>query len=711
MPGFSRFVCRVATLALLLSPASGWTQSDIVISGVVVDAATLAPVDQATIHVEGTALTAHSQADGGFTLRAVPYGAWTLIVERAGYHARRIEQVRIDEGLARNLHIELQPDPVHIQGLRSTAPAVASASIRRIELHGGRYAGKTLADVLATVPGIRVYGSADAPGGTRISLGGEPASRVAVLLDGLPLSGGADGAVDLEAIPKAAITAIEVRPGSQSLIGGDAAMGGAINLITAPPPSPRQLTVSSQAGPWGAFEQETNATMRSGSLHLSAGGEYGRRDDRYRYIDAATGASATRRNAGRNEGRMFARLTQSTRPTLELLGYGSRIERGAPGTIERPLTSAAATNKNARVQTSQAWAVGSQAALAVAGWYEFTSEYYNATAERVPFHTYIREHYLGARVGGEFDWLRGTLTLEGESRRRDLRGDDHQRPALAFGAQSRAEYALRARWRRTLGAWSVSGGVAVDADADNRPGWSPRADVSWRLLDGLHLGAGWGHSFRRPLLLSAFWKSDYYTQGNPDLRPERAVEWDLSARGRFRCLHADVRYFERDVTDIIVWDLRGAPPRYQPVNLAGARVIGREDHLAATAWDGRVTLDYTHIFTAGTDASGEFNYQGRTLVFMPRHTHDLIGDAQLGRWGVHAAAHWVGPRYTLRANTKSQPAYRRVDAAIRCAIRRGRPDLTIALRGENLTNEPIELLQGYPSPARALTLSLTVGLE
>jgi vitamin B12 transporter len=710
MPSLPRFVCCVAALALLLSPASAWTQSDIVISGIVIDAITLAPIDQAAIRVDATALVTHSQGDGRFTLRAVPYGAWTLMIERAGYHSRRIEQVRIDEGLARTLRIELQPDPVQVEGLKSTAPVTASGSVRRIQLREGRHAGKSLAEVLATVPGIRVYGSADAPGGTRISLGGEPASRVTVLLDGLPLSGGADGAVDLEAIPKAAITAVEIRPGSQSLTAGDAAMGGAINLITAPPPASRQLAVSSQAGQWGALQQEAKATVRSGSLHLSAGGEYGRRDDRYRYIDA-TGASATRRNAGREEGRMFARVTHSARPTLELLGYGSRIERGAPGTIERPLISATTTNRNARVQTNRTWAVGSHAALAVAGWYEFTSEYYNATAERVPFHTYIREHYLGARVGGEFDWLRGALTLEGESRRRDLRGDDYQRPALAFGAQSRAEYALRARWRRTFGAWSISGGASVDADADNRPGWSPRADISWRLLDGLHLGAGWGHSFRRPLLLSAFWKSDYYTQGNPDLRPERAVEWELSARGRYRFPHADVRYFERDVTDIIVWDLRGAPPRYQPVNLAGARVIGREDHVAATAWDGRVTLDYTHIFTAGTDASGEFNYEGRTLVFMPRHTHDLIGDAQLGRWGVYAAAHWVGPRFTLRANTKSQPAYRRFDAAIRCAIRRGQPDLTIAVRGENLTNESIELLQGYPSPARTLTLALTAGFD
>jgi outer membrane cobalamin receptor len=210
--------------------------------------------------------------------------------------------------------------------------------------------------------------------------------------------------------------------------------------------------------------------------------------------------------------------------------------------------------------------------------------------------------------------------------------------------------------------------------------------------------------------MTAFWKSDYYTRGNPNLLPERAEEWDASARWRNRFITIDTRYYERRIEDIIVWDLRGVPQKYTPVNLASARVLGREDHAAVEAgdWCG---IEYTHVFTDASDENPERSWEGDDIVFTPRHTHDLSLWASHKLLSARVNGRWVTRRYTLRANTKWQGPYRAFDAEVRITPSQANPHVVVSIRGENITNEPIELLQGYPSPARSISAGLTIGLK
>lgn len=691
-------------------PVNSYAQSNISVSGVIIDDSTGHPIDQVTIRIEGSAYESVSRSDGAFEFRAVPTGTWVIVLERAGYHSRRIESIDVVEGFSRHLHLTLDPDPIALSPLEVSAQHPADFDgVRRLDVAANRHSARTVGELLETIPGVRVYGASDAPGGTRISVGGEPADRVAILLDGLPLSGGADGAVDLSAIPIGAITAIEVHPGSQTVMAGDAAVGGAVNLITRASTNKRETRLTSSAGEWGHLRQEVTTSHRIGTAKASLGGELDRRGSRYNFRDINTDTSGVRRNAAIDERRLFLRLEDAPVRGIDLLAYGSRHERGAPGTVERPM-NAFTRNKNARVQSQRESQVGKRYRLDLAAWYEFGSEYYNASGERIPNHSYIREHFVGARFGQEFETGIGSIHNEIETRYRLLHGEDFQRPKFSFGDRERAEYALRSKWGHRLGRLSASAGLAVDLDKENAPGWSPRVDLHWRPIDAVGLRAGWGQSFRRPLLMSAFWKGDYYTQGNPDLLPERASEWDVGIRWRSRIATLNSRYFERTIDDIIVWDLRGIPQKYQPVNLAAARVIGREDQATLSTPGGQFTLDYTHVFSDAVDRSGEANYEGRTLVFSPRHTHDLTFRASQGPVAVRLNGRWVTRRYTLRANTKWQSPYRAFDAEVRLIPVQSRPHVAVFMRADNITNEAIELLQGYPSPARTITVGFNLGI-
>jgi outer membrane receptor protein involved in Fe transport len=700
--------------ALILSHSHASAESERSLFGIIVDRSSGLPIERAFVRIAELGRCAESDASGAFSFVALPFGTWKLNVSRVGYSTVSLASVEIVEGFERQIRIELSPIPIILPAQTSNAEREEDARTHRIDVASARSSARTLPELLATVPGVRVYGSAETPGGTRISVGGEPATRVAVLLDGMPLSGGPDGAVNLDAIPLGAVSAIEVTPGGQAVIAGDAAVGGVVNLLTPRRDHAAAVTGAAGSGAWGSYRQEFRADMSRAPIPFDAGIERSGRGNEYRFRYAGDESSGTRHNAGIDNWRAFGRLANDASTRVDFLAYGSRSQNGAPGTLESPKLEAFTRTKNARVQSTIRLLQSARTEAEVGGWYEFTSEYYNAARERLPAKSYLREHYAGVKA----DFSTGEFGLDtrfsGETRFRSLLGKDYQRPPSSLGLHERREYALRSSvarvFRTPLGMVSSTLGLSLDADDDNAPAYSPRLDLTVHPNRDLAFSGGWGRSFRRPLLTSMFWKADYYTQGNPALHPERAREWDVAARWSSGWLTAESRYFERAVTDIIVWDLRGVPQRYEPVNLSRANVIGREDHLRLQDPNEGIILEYAHVFNDATDDSGEPNTDGRTLVFTPRHTHDLSLAVEQGRFWGRVSGRWVSLRYTKRANTKSRPPYRVFDIESRVTILSRSPQLSLSFRGENLTNEPIELLEGYPSPSRTITVGLSAGI-
>ena len=702
----------VALLTLCVVPTAR-AESDRAISGTVYDRSSGMLLEGATLSIEGTAWAAHTDAAGHFVLRAVPPGTWTLVVERYGFQSRRLNAVELRQGFEQTLHVALDPLPVVLRGQEVASRRPDRLAVRRVEMSQAQAAGQeSIAQVLAEIPGVRVYGSSETPGGVRISVGGEPAERVAVLLDGVPLSGGPDGAVDLAAIPPAAIRAIEVRPGGQSAAVGDAGVGGAVNLITTAdsPEADGTTEVKIAAGQFAAYRAALSqrVPVASGEGQLALEGF--RRGSRFSYPAGDT--TATRDGVHSEGERLFARLGGVPRG-VEALGFVYRAENGVPGPLEQATPDATSSDRRVRCQGQWQWGKERAQHGAAALWYESTREHYRSP-QIYKADAELREGYLGGRLDLGISGRTSDGQIALESRHRRLEGIDNQRPDQSFGVHERTEYAVRGgfghRGRLPLGSAQIRITGALDIEGGTRGIISPRADLSWSAAGGFELHGGWGRSFRRPGLTSLFWKSDAYAAGNPGLRPERASEWDIGA-GWFRGgVVVETRYFERDVTDIIVWE-RDFTGKYKPQNLRAAWIAGREDHLAIETSRGKpsVALDYTHVFTAAYDRSGEPNNDGRTLVFTPRHTHQFRLSGEVGRVSGRFLGRWVSARFTRRANTKSLPPYRVFDASIEVQGRRAAPNVTVGISGENLTNEYIELLERYPSPGRSWSVTATIG--
>lgn len=98
--------------------------------------------------------------------------------------------------------------------------------------------GKTLPELLNTVPGITFSGAENAPGiSSSLYLRGASTGNTLILLDGFPVNNasGIDGSYDLNAFPLDQIDHIEILKGSGSTLYGSDAVAGVINIITKHP--------------------------------------------------------------------------------------------------------------------------------------------------------------------------------------------------------------------------------------------------------------------------------------------------------------------------------------------------------------------------------------------------------------------------------------------------------------------------------------------
>jgi outer membrane receptor for ferrienterochelin and colicins len=127
-----------------------------------------------------------------------------------------------------------------------------------------RRGATNVADALATQPGVQVNpGAYGFLGGiSAIQIQGFDLQRVLILEDGEPVVGDIGGGIDLANIPIGDVQRIEIVTGPTSALYGSSAIGGVVNVLTAPP---------AQVGPSGRFRADARS---HGGVVLQGNGDY-----------------------------------------------------------------------------------------------------------------------------------------------------------------------------------------------------------------------------------------------------------------------------------------------------------------------------------------------------------------------------------------------------------------------------------------------------
>jgi outer membrane receptor protein involved in Fe transport len=228
----------------------------------------------------------------------------------------------------------------------------------------------------------------------------------------------------------------------------------------------------------------------------------------------------------------------------------------------------------------------------------------------------------------------------------------------------------------------------------------------YRLSDNDSFKTGVSKSFRAPTFNDLYWPADEFAEGNPDLQPETAYEFDIGYTKRASALVLDLFGFVRYSSDVILWQ-PGGDGIWRPSNYGDALYPGIE-----VAAEGKLLrnltgkVEYTYLRTYVL--SGDFTFEdNKRLPMIPIHNigASLVFDNK--RNYLSAGLHFESLRYERTSNDTFLPSHTVVDVLYR---RRYGEALSLYIAVDNLFNESYEIVQGYPMPGTFIRSGVEIEL-
>ena len=582
-----------------------------------------------------------------------------------------------------------------------TAAADPTAAATVVEAR--RFAGeaKSVAELVATAPGVAVNQYGGLGQLATISIRGSTAEQVPVFLDGLPLLTAAGGGVDLSRIPRTWISRIEIVRGAEGAAFGAGALGGAVNIVTRTPDRPQWSAEASG----GSFEMGSAAADLGGGTEtarglalLSVDGWQGRYPYDYEATPNAPGGSTT--------------IYRSNNAWLTGAVLGKGALRLAGGDLDAAVQASAGRREipgNAYAFTPQD-AQRDRRLGAVARYAHPLDE-----ALQLSVQGYLREDALDLDTPSLGLSRRQTDLASGSGARLGWFVADHSLTADAsVGVERLASEGNATRSRTTLAATLADdfawGSLRLAPAArlervDPFNGWSAKLGAISRIAGPLSARASVGRSFRPPSFAELYLQQPFVTP-NPDLTPEQAWSADAALSVDAGPWLVSAGGFYTRYADVIVY-LPASLQRVKPFNVGQADARGAELELAL-APVGRLgvsgQLAYTYLVTK--TLSGSPVGPGYELPHRARHRGFARLSVAPGPLGVHVEAQYVGPQWQDQRNLQASPATLLLGAGASARLLR-RPEVSLHVEVRNLLDDR-SLTDGFLNPLPGRTVTVTV---
>ena len=634
--------------------------------------------------------------------------------------------------LAAHAHAQTALPDTIVTGTRVPTPAervpAAVTVITRQEIEERGY--QSLAEALVAVPGIRLAPLGGLGAQTTAFLRGNAGRAVLVLLDGVPLNDPAEasGAFNFGNELLFDIERVEVLRGPTSALYGSSAIGGVINLVTRRAPADRALQ------PYGELAGGTQRTLRGG---LGATGTVGAFD--YLLSGQSLSTQGSNATAPRFQSSLGERDGFRGGFGTARLGWtpaeGSRVEallrwrQTNFGLDNVPLDDPNYSGEDRRYYgqlrgetrlLDGAWTTGLRIAatedrraysnlpdgLSSAT----TRDFYRGTRTTLDWGNTVRLPSAGILDEGALGF---GLTHTGEEARSRSGGAGFQ--TLVDASQhSTGGYATLQY--RAFGRLDLMAGLRHDATTGFTDATTWRVGAVLAVPEAasrLRVSAGSGYA--APSLYQRFGVITGFFRGNPDLRPERSVGWEVGSEtdipgfGRRDFATPSVTYFQSRVRDLINYN--GGFDTLE--NVDRARIHGAELGLTLrpAAWlETTAAWTITEAFDAATD---------RRLPRRPEHVVSVTARvAPVPKLVIAPTVLFTGrspeaafASYDNQGNSlpyaRSNPAGTVVNLT---ASWQALPQAAVFLEARNLGNSRFEPANGFVTPGRSLLVGTRFAL-
>jgi outer membrane receptor for ferrienterochelin and colicins len=538
-----------------------------IIAGSVTDRESGAGVDGAVVLLRGTLLRARSDAQGRFWLANVPVGRYTITVLAIGFASDSVPGVTVGSADTVAVTIALRSAPVGLADIvvtASRAPERSGESGASVTMLSAqelvRRNATTLDQALQFEPGVTFNaGQMDIRGSTGLARG--VGSRVLLLLDGHPILSGDGGEIDFESLPLLDVDRVEVVKGAYSAQYGSNALGGVVNVLTAPIADRSQTTLRLHYDTWQMpdryrYSSEPLDAKGVGIQHSQRVGAVGARvfvgrelSDGYRQDDESI-RWLGRAKLSSPEGSAHPWDTYLVWAQERLGEFFTWRSANEPFQVDDSTRNDYELDRKLLTGASFTPIARATALLRV-------SPYVNYNSVQNYFHD-NNDHHRATRLGGSVD-----LSLRPEAHHALDFGVDlaHTIVESNFLGPHRIHDDAVFAQDEVLLSDRVTGSLGFRLDYHRATGgqdeWSPSPKVSltYRPAEWLSTRMSVGHGYRAPSAIEQFVNTTQFgirVIPNPDLRGERAWSGEVGLTGTaWSRLRLDASLFQNEYRDLI----------------------------------------------------------------------------------------------------------------------------------------------------------------
>ena len=576
--------------------------------------------------------------------------------------------------------------PQELEKSSISATIITQAEIAQQQL-------RSVADVLRTQAGLDVNQTGQPGGNTSVFLRGANGSQTLVLIDGVRVNRPFDNTFNFADLSTDNIERIEILRGPQSTIYGSEAGGGVINIVTKQGAGNPTGSVMLEGGSHQSWRTRESFSVKSGMFSVAADGSYLTTDN------ARSNSAYDALN-----GSLRAGFKPSDTFSVQFL---ATYLSSAAGTPNDRFTS----DPNDSFKTDRQLYALTFAARPVEWWdakltvsYGHERNFFNEPPPNPPYFGGVYQN-LTRSDRGQVD-LQNTLTLA-EGHKLLVGGaydesaahytdtyTDYRATVINRAGFAQYEFAPHERFTATVGG-RVDNHSTFGTKETGKLGARYTTPVTETILR-----ANVGTSFRSPSINDLYYPG---FGGNPKLRPETSVGWDVGAEqplleGK---LKVGVTFFHNDFKNLIT----GFPP----VNINRATTLGLEN---SVTWNpvSAVTLRASYTWLTAQDSA-----TGQRLDRRPEHSGNfLVNYAFLKKFNANSNVKIVGQRpdknyydanfFPFAATPVTNSGYVKWDLGLAYEVCH---NFSVHGRLDNLLNVQYEEVFGFPSLGRTFWLGAT----
>jgi vitamin B12 transporter len=590
-----------------------------------------------------------------------------------------------------------------------------------------RLGARTIGDALRFVPGVLVRQTGTAGALQTVALRGNSASQTLILLDGRPVNEGDTGVTDFTSMPLDGVQNIVVIEGGMSSRYGSGAIGGVVEISTKHPFSPPRDSAYAQVGYQGEFGSgaHVSSSGTNGGVVVDAFTRYSNNTFDYPSFDGLAGGTRTNNDLHASDITLcacFHFFANGRGLAADLHLEDNTSEVGAPGSVQfgpsfvsefaRQQRDVDRNSLNLRYSTAHA--------LTTAIFYVDGRRlhFYDPTPS-FPYDTLTLATQRGFSVEQLFllGWNNRLTAKYEQNGTVALFQGTIDTPMQLVARDSTTDLYVGDEYRAGDRGPRIEGAVQF-AHTQGTPSTTlPSIAASQQVggVEGLYgtlVRASYARSFRAPNLDELYFPGF----GNPKLQPEYASTFDAGIVTNNKGVDASATVFGSDTNNLIVNQSIDMLGDFLPFNVGRARVRGFSVQVS-NAWSLRLGAQASYTgypvakdLSTAPDINGVAT-TGNRLLYRPTATATLEiwrragydpHEQAIGEDGLDLL--FVGRQYADEENLHLLPPYATVGLHV---SRNLSPHLNLLLRIDNLTDERVPQVYGYPILGTTFSVRLT----